>query len=339
MNAYPIAPTCRHAKAYSGGNPCRRGRAVTRLPRVSIGLPVYNGQKYLPLAIESVLAQTFEDFELILSDNASTDATGEICNHYLNGDRRVHYVRNSVNVGGAENYNRVFRLAQGRYLKWLADDDLCEPQFLQQCVEVLDSRPEVVLCYPSTKVIDADGQEMPVPTTPCFVDPKDTIRRFRHFLDPVGIGHNPIFGLARRASLERTFLFRRHLCSDRCLVAQLALMGEFCELPQRLLVRRKHDRNVGRAPEDISFYDPAKNASSLSGVVPEMHVTRAMLCAIHWAPLRSGEKLRLGGCLGKWILRRRRDLAWQGKQAMIWMARKYLGWMLPRRRSATVNNP
>ncbi|MCE5276571.1 MAG: glycosyltransferase family 2 protein [Planctomycetaceae bacterium] len=311
---------------------------MAHLPRVSVCIPVYNGEAFLSQAIESVLAQTFTDFELIISDNASTDGTADLCRRYAAADRRIQYSRNSVNVGGPENYNRLFHMARGRYIKWLADDDLCAPEFLQQCVDVLDSQPHVILCYPSTKVIGAHGQELNVAATPCFVDPQDIIRRFRHFLNPVGIAHNPVFGLIRRQALEQTFLFRKHLCSDRCLMAQLALMGEFHELPERLLVRRKHDRNISNSPQDLSFYDPQNRHSRLLGYLPELHVTGTVLSAIRSAPLRPGMKMKLRMTVGRWLVRRRSDLWWQSKLVVSWTARRCLARLMPRRKPATFDN-
>lgn len=107
-------------------------------PRVSIGLPVYNGQQYLRQALDSLLAQTFHTFEVIISDNASNDATPEICRDYAACDPRIRYVRHDVNRGAAWNFNYVFGLARGVYFKWHAHDDMLEPTFLEQCVTILD---------------------------------------------------------------------------------------------------------------------------------------------------------------------------------------------------------
>ena len=99
-------------------------------PRVSIGLPVYNGENFLEFALDSILGQTFQDFELIISDNASTDATESICRRYAAKDSRIRYYRNPNNQGAAQNYNRVFALARGEYFKWAAHDDVCKPNYL-----------------------------------------------------------------------------------------------------------------------------------------------------------------------------------------------------------------
>src|SRR2546428_8185883 len=131
-------------------------RKMARIPRVSIGLGVYNGQVFLNQTLDSILAQTFDDFELIISDNASTDGTEEICREYAARDGRIRYSRNATNIGSNGNFKRVFQLATGEYFRWSAADDLFAPTSLQECVNVLDDHPKVVLCYPRTILIDGN---------------------------------------------------------------------------------------------------------------------------------------------------------------------------------------
>src|SRR5215469_6919606 len=107
-------------------------------PKVSIGMPVYNGANYLRSSVPSLLAQDYEDFELLISDNASTDETESICRELAESDGRIRYFRNERNVGAAQNYNKVFRLASGTFFKWAAHDDECHPTMLRRCVEVLE---------------------------------------------------------------------------------------------------------------------------------------------------------------------------------------------------------
>src|SRR5919109_5579420 len=133
--------------------------------RVSIGMPVYNGVRFLKEAIESILAQTFEDFELIISDNASIDQTEQICREYAAKDKRIRYYRNEKNLGAARNYNRVFELSTGEYFKWQAHDDLCDPQFLEKGVAVLARDPSIVLCYSKFLRIDEHGNPLTMETS------------------------------------------------------------------------------------------------------------------------------------------------------------------------------
>ena len=114
-------------------------------PSVSLILPVFNGENYIGEAIESVLAQTYTDFELLISDNASTDKTEVICKKYVKKDSRIQYYRNNINIGAASNFNILFNKCRGEYFQWIAHDDMFEPQFLEKCVDVLDNRPDTVL--------------------------------------------------------------------------------------------------------------------------------------------------------------------------------------------------
>ena len=129
-------------------------------PHVSIGIPVFNGEQYLAEAIDSILVLTYADFELIISDNASTDRTQEICRAYTKQDRRIRYYRNATNVGASKNFNRVFELSLVDYFKWAAYDDILAPDFLLKCVEVLDQDPSVVVCFSKMQIIDEDGKVM-----------------------------------------------------------------------------------------------------------------------------------------------------------------------------------
>ena len=127
-------------------------------PRVTIGVPVYNGQKYIRFTMDSLLAQTFTDFEIIVTDNCSTDTTPQIVQEYAARDPRVRYVRNETNIGPARNYNVSLELARGEFFKWNPADDVCAPDFLAKCVAALDAHPEAVLAYPRTNVIDTEGK-------------------------------------------------------------------------------------------------------------------------------------------------------------------------------------
>jgi glycosyltransferase involved in cell wall biosynthesis len=125
-------------------------------PKVSIGLPVYNGAKYLRQAIESVLSQTFTDFELIISDNNSTDATEAICKEYLEKDSRIRYIRQPLNIGAINNFNAVLKLARGTYYSWICHDDYLDAAYLETLVRYLDGHPDVVLCVSDFYIVKDD---------------------------------------------------------------------------------------------------------------------------------------------------------------------------------------
>src|SRR3954467_10627446 len=153
------------------------------MPRVSIGLPVYNGEKMIAGAVESLLAQTMTDFELVIVDNASTDGSQEICRALAARAPGVRYHRNDRNIGLAPNWNRAFELASAApYFKWAAHDDIHAPTFLERCLEVLDRDPPVVLATSKTDYIDADGNKIDRQPEPLPLDASDPLVRLQALL-------------------------------------------------------------------------------------------------------------------------------------------------------------
>ena len=222
-------------------------------PRVSIGLPVFNAERYLEEAIDSLLAQTFTDFEIVIADNASTDATAAICRRYAASDSRIRYHRNEVNVGAAANFDLVFELSQpSEYFKWAAGDDLCTPDFLERCVTLLDADSGAVLAYPRTRLIDADGEVTGEYDVKLETDSENPVRRFRFLMR----GHKcfEIFGLIRRHELAQTPLMGAYSHGDGVLLARLALQGRFEEIPECLFLSRRHAEQSGTLEGDRQKY-------------------------------------------------------------------------------------
>lgn len=229
-------------------------------PQVSIGLPVYNGEKYVGKAIESLLAQTFKDFELIISDNASTDRTAEICRQYAKKDARIRYYRNEKNLGAARNFNRVFELSSGEYFKWAGADCTIEPEFLQRCLDLLDNDPEIILaCTYNVGRIEMD--DITIRRKGNFALRSHAVhQRFRNALKRVVAkrGNAPIWAVMRSDVLRETSLLRPFIGADDCLLLQLALRGQFGQVPEFLTLLRRH-------PE--SFTDIKNSNSGIEGIV------------------------------------------------------------------------
>ena len=229
------------------------------LPLVSIGMPVYNAERYVEEAIQSILGQTFANFELIISDNASTDATPEICQKYAAQDNRIRLVSNEFNLGAAKNYNHVFLMSRGRYFRWAAADDLCAPEYLERCVEVLENDRGVILAYPKTKIIDQDGTVIDTYDDGLHLKSKSASGRFLQFMYNVG-ECNAVFGVIRSDGLIKTHLIGSYIGSDVCLLADLSLRGRFFEIPEALFFRRHHPK-ASSAQKDVAsqqqFFDPA----------------------------------------------------------------------------------
>jgi glycosyltransferase involved in cell wall biosynthesis len=215
--------------------------ALTRdKPCVSIGMPVFNGEKYVEDTLISILAQTYTDFELIISDNCSTDQTQNICQKYAAMDNRIRYYRNARNLGAPMNYNRTFELSRGEYFKWASHDDVLAPEYLQKCISVLDKDPTVVLCHSKTGRIDEKGLLVGNYDHNMRIDSQKMHERFR---DLISIKHNPcwpIFGVMRSDILKRTPLHGNYPGADGNLLAEIALYGRIFEIPEYLFFRRDH---------------------------------------------------------------------------------------------------
>lgn len=223
-------------------------------PKVSIGIPVFNGEKYLSTALDSILAQTFTNFELIISDNASTDNTGEICKSYQANDGRIRYYENKKNRGAAWNYNRVFQLASGEYFKWAAHDDFLEAEFLEKCLETFDRESQVVLVYPRSYFCDEEGRiEGTYQDGLDLRDPSPHVR-FRNFLAKPGFCH-AVFGLIKSGVLRRSGQIGNYPRSDRNLLGELCLAGQIAEIPEHLFYRRVHPHTSTK--ENVTEYELA----------------------------------------------------------------------------------
>lgn len=209
-------------------------------PKLSIGLPVYNGENFLEDAINSILNQTFKDFELIISDNASTDATEQICKKFSAEDERIRYFRNKKNLGAAINYNITFKHAKGEYFAWAAHDDAFAPTFYEKCVKILDGDEGIVLCFSETQFIDARGRLLKVTSSPLNAQSFSLTDRF---LSIMSSGHivTEIFGVIRSDVLKKTPLIAKYMTADIVLLAELSLYGKFYEVREPLFHHREHD--------------------------------------------------------------------------------------------------
>jgi glycosyltransferase involved in cell wall biosynthesis len=263
---------------------------------VSIGLPVYNGARHLAETLDSLLAQDFDDFELIISDNASTDETGTICRDYLGRDARIRYCRNDHNLGAAGNYNRTFALARARYFKWAPHDDLYAPAYLRRCVETLDAaHPGVVLCYPQTRLINGHGQVHSEHEDDLDIREPTPSGRLARLLDNAASWCHPVVGLIRTDSLRTTGLIGRHAGADHVLLAELALRGEFHEIPEPLFFRRVHEGGspslqANGSPEELAAWFDPRNQERIA--LPRTRMLIEHLHAVRRAPISTREKLR-----------------------------------------------
>ncbi len=236
--------------------------AGARVPRVSIAVPVYNGERYLRESLDGLLAQTFTDFELVIADNASTDGTEAICREYVARDPRVRYHRNERNLGGPGNFRRVFELSRGEYHKWSTADDLWHPTFVERCVAVLDARPDVVLAYPRSNIVDADGAVVRTFDDPLDLPEDSAVERVRRVIQESTLCHAHL-GVLRRSAMLRTGLIGSELASDIRFLAEMAMLGKFAVVPEYLFGRRFHEQSSSWAREDPErqrrYYAPGRS--------------------------------------------------------------------------------
>jgi glycosyltransferase involved in cell wall biosynthesis len=210
-------------------------------PKISIGFPVYNGERYLREAVDSLLAQTFGDFELILCDNASTDSTAQICQDYAARDPRVRYHRHASNIGATANFNAAFELSRGPFFKWAAADDRHAPRYLELTLAVLEADASAVLAYSKTQLMDERGAPLDsrLVNTPLGTHLSSPSQRFRGALREEWCV--AIFGVMRADVLQRTGLHRNFYSSDKVLLAELSLRGKFQRVEETLFFRRCHE--------------------------------------------------------------------------------------------------
>ena len=229
-------------------------------PPLTIGLPVYNGEKFLADALASLAAQSFGDYRLYISDNASTDSTEAICREFVETDGRIEYARQEANMGGAWNFNHVATEAQSPFFKWMTHDDLMEPTLIERCIDAMDDAPDdTILTYPRTVLIDENG--VPIRDFEDQLDLRmaDPHARLRAYLDNYEMS-NAIFGVIRHPMLMHTGLLGTYDSSDKVLLAEMAMLGRFWEIPERLFLRRYHEgmsRQANVTPEEVAaWFDP-----------------------------------------------------------------------------------
>ena len=266
----------------------------SRSPLVSIGVPLHNGERYLREALDSLLAQDYPNLEIVISDNASTDASREICEGYAKRDPRIAYHRVDGNMGAIWNFNHVFELTKGDYFMWAADDDVRAPRFVSACVAALEERPEAVMCCSMLEFIDEAGRSIETQWFTYAGGPsgKSRIDRVRE----IGRGEAwfGVYGLARRSVLAQVRRSTPTWGFDVVLLLEMCLHGSVRVLPDCLFSYRVF---AAKTQQDM-----AKDLSITAdrGSVPACWscLTLELLRSIWSFPLLSPiEKVRLSSAL------------------------------------------
>lgn len=301
------------------------GDAAVSAARVSIGLPVYNGEAFVAEAVRSVLDQTYRDIELIISDNASSDRTVEICEEFAAWDDRVTVLRAGQNVGASANFNRTVAAASGEYFKWIAHDDVIGPRYLEMCVERLDADPSIVLCQTGVRIIDSGGR--PIREYDPHLDQADSTDVARRFADLAATSHRclDVFGLIRSDALSATHLIAPYIASDRTLLVELALRGRFCRLSEIAFFSREHDRRSIRAMplhQRAAWFDPNRTGRY---AFPHFRLWLEYMRLIAQARLTARERLDCAAVLAAWIPRERRRLLRDLRSALRTAQEQFVG--------------
>lgn len=283
-------------------------------PRATVGIPVYNGEKYLPAALDSVREQDEEHIEIVISDNASTDATEEICRAAAAEDPRIRYHRQPRNRGGGWNFNHLLDLARAPYFTWAAADDIRRPAFVRRCLETFaDSDPATVLVYPRTRIIDAGGVlTEDLNDTDLACDEPTPHERMAHFLRAQAA--HLFYGLHRTDALRSTRGIRPTVGNDMVILTELACRGPFALVPEQLFWQRRHaEQFSAQGQAQIAWHAPA---ASVRFAFPHTKVSVELVRGVLSSPLGPAETLR---CLATvpvaWTLPR-----WRGPAADVWAA-------------------
>ncbi|HKE45069.1 MAG TPA: glycosyltransferase family A protein [Steroidobacteraceae bacterium] len=267
-----------------------RSDATASRSQVTIGIPVYNGERFLRQALDGLLAQSFTDFVVVISDNASTDGTRAICEEYAGRDARISYVAHAANRGAVWNFNQVAELAASPLFMWHAADDVAAPRYLESCVAGLAASPSAVLAYTVAGIIDEDGQPMPHESRPLDLASPLVAQRFTACLSPFHYSENVFYGVVRTDCLKRTQLHGDFAGGDRALSAELSLYGPFVRIDEPLFSRRQ---TRPQTQAQVAFYNTGRQEVSLR----EWQILRQNLRSVRRSPVPLSSRPALYGAL------------------------------------------
>ncbi|HEX2525698.1 MAG TPA: glycosyltransferase, partial [Geminicoccus sp.] len=252
-------------------------------------------------AIQSVQAQTMTDLELVISDNASTDRTGMICQDLAAADPRIRYFRNERNLGAGANYNIAFAKSRGTYFKWLAHDDRIKPGYLAATVAALDAAPDAVLCNTVVDYIGSQGQHIGLYDS--GLSAADHPRPSHRFATMILMSHSCVdfFGVCRRDALVDSMLHGPFHGADRAFLAQMALRGRLLQVKTPLVEMREHEQRYTRsqhAPNARAIWHDATKAKRNS--LPTWRLYREYLDLVSKEKLTPAERSACRVALVRW---------------------------------------
>lgn len=271
-------------------------KEVVSSPLVSIGVFVYNEDKYVRNSLENLLSQDYANFELIVSDNCSTDDTSSICREFSARDKRVRYERLEKNIGSAANSIKVLERATGEYFMWASGHDRWTPRYVSSCVAALESNPGAALAYGTSDWIDKDGQSLCKQSG--YYDTRGMDPALRLFFTFWGNLH-PILGVIRTRYLKQ--IPKIHACAgtDQIVLAQLALEGAFLHVPEARWTRREPRDPETHKQKMNRYLSPEFGLAGtwLDRNIPLLRLPVEILRAVWRSPLRFIRKIAVSAAL------------------------------------------
>lgn len=270
-------------------------------PLLTIGMPIYNGENYLSESIESILSQSFTNFKLIISDNASTDNTEDICRRFASYDNRIQYVRNQYNLGASQNFNELVKLSNTKYFKWAAADDICAMDLFEKCINVLNNDDSVVLAFGKVRNIDSNGELSDTILFDKLINVDDESIRFGYIINRLP-SCMAVFGVFRTEVLKSTSLIANHVSSDKILLAQMSLRGKLHEISDTTFFRRLHSNtscNDFQSEYSRSVWFDTNKKGTV--VFPGWRLLYEYLLGVKRSRLNLIEKLKCNLHVLKWI--------------------------------------
>jgi len=226
-------------------------------PKVSIGIPVFNGELFLKKRLDSICSQTFTDFEIIISDNASTDSTPTICQEYEKKDERTHYIKQKKNMGVWWNYKFVVEQAKGEYFVWAAADDWWKPDFLEKNVKELESNKNLIGSISEVRFLDLLNKEIPLQNNPeKFVKHQYSIPAYGSYEKRIAtcLRHRhatSIYAVYRTKPVIQTMSNVSETEGDLAVILNLLKYGDFHVLDELLMYR--HSKGMSTTKTHIEF--------------------------------------------------------------------------------------
>lgn len=278
------------------------------MTRLTFGVPVYNGERYLPAALDSLRAQDLDDIRILISDNGSTDGTEEYCRAAAAEDSRIDYRRYDDNRGGIWNFGNVLALTETELFSWMAADDIKLPGFARASIEALDAAgPEAVFSCPRTRIIDGEGVVYEdLNDAAMGLDAETAHERIRNMLRAQA--SHPMYGVIRMDALRRTRGVLSVLGDDIVLLVELLCQGKMALAPEQLFLQRRHDAQVSvQGVGATSWFAPSQKPNR---TFPELRTDIELYRGVGHSDLPLAEKIRCWSTIGpSWAFRRWRAVA------------------------------